>query len=220
MKHRANVLVVDDEQTVCNSCKKILTREGYNVDVALSGEEALNKVKGNGFDAVITDWKMPEMDGIDLVRKIKKENPGIAAVMITGYPSVESSMQAIRSGVSDYVPKPFTPEELSDAMIRALAKGYAVPTDLVLDRLVEKGVVTPKAKPKVLETTQVEVPVAPIVTPMPSKGEKVGPIKFVSKSVLAPVFGRLFFIALGPMVIFAIVTGIFKVLFGKKPLEL
>ncbi|NIM97581.1 MAG: response regulator, partial [candidate division Zixibacteria bacterium] len=48
MKRRANVLVVDDEKTVCNSCRKILTREGYNVDVALSGEEALNKVRGNG----------------------------------------------------------------------------------------------------------------------------------------------------------------------------
>jgi DNA-binding NtrC family response regulator len=135
-----NVLVVDDEKTVCNSCRKILTQEGYNVDVALSGEEALSKIKGNGFDAVITDWKMPEIDGIEVARRIKKENPNIAVIMITGYPSVESSIKAIRSGVSDYVPKPFTPEELSDAMVRALTRGQAVPTDLVLDRLdKEKG---------------------------------------------------------------------------------
>jgi DNA-binding NtrC family response regulator len=134
-----NVLVVDDEKTVCNSCKKILTQEGYNVEVALSGGEALNKVKGNRFDAVITDWKMPEIDGIEVARRIKKENPNIAVIMITGYPSVETSIKAMRSGVSDYVPKPFTPEELSDAMIRALAKGQAVPANLVLDRLAEKG---------------------------------------------------------------------------------
>jgi len=135
-----NVLVVDDEKTVCNSCRKILTQEGYHVDVALSGEEALKKVKGNGFDVLITDWKMPEIDGIEVVRRIKKENPNIAVIMITGYPSVESSIKAIRSGVSDYVPKPFTPEELSGAMIRALAKGQAVPADLVFDRLgKEKG---------------------------------------------------------------------------------
>ena len=134
-----NVLVVDDERTVCNSCKKILTQEGYNVDVALSGEEALNKVKGKGFDVLITDWKMPEIDGIEVAKRIKKENPNIAVIMITGYPSVESSINAIRSGVSDYVPKPFTPEELSDAMVRALAKGQAVPADLVLNRLAEKG---------------------------------------------------------------------------------
>ena len=134
-----NVLVVDDEKTVCNSCKKILTQEGYNVDVALSGEEALSKVKGNGFDVLITDWKMPEIDGIEVASRIKKENPNIAVIMITGYPSVESSIKAIRAGISDYVPKPFTPDELSDAMVRVLAKGKAVPADLVLDRLTEKG---------------------------------------------------------------------------------
>jgi DNA-binding NtrC family response regulator len=141
-----NVLVVDDEKTVCNSCKKILTREGYKVDVALSGEEALNKVKTNGFDVLIADWKMPEIDGIEVARRIKKENPNIAVILITGYPSVETSIEAMRSGVSDYVPKPFTPEELSDAMVRALAKGQAVPADLVLDRLgKEKGDLTARA---------------------------------------------------------------------------
>ncbi len=219
MKGKANVLVVDDEKTVCRSCKKILTQEGYNVDVASSGKEALNKIKRDGFDVVITDWKMSEIDGLELARRIKRENPNIAVILITGYPSLETSIEAIRSGVSDYVPKPFTPEELSDVMVRALAQGYAVPTDLVLDRLVEKKVVTPKAKPEVAEPTQVEVPVAPRVTPMLVEEEKVGPIKFVLKSVLAPVFGRLFFIALGPIVIYTIVAGIFKVTLGKKPLD-
>jgi DNA-binding NtrC family response regulator len=142
----ANVLVVDDEQTVCNSCKKILTREGYKVDVALSGEEALSKAKGNEFDVLIADWKMPEIDGIEVARRIKKENPNMAVILITGYPSVETSIKAMRAGVSDYVPKPFTPEELSDAMMRALAKGQAVPADLVLDRLVEKGRVASRSK--------------------------------------------------------------------------
>jgi DNA-binding NtrC family response regulator len=121
-----NVLVVDDERTVCNSCKKILTREGYNVEVALSGEEALSKVKGNEFDMLITDWKMPQIDGIEVAKRIKKENPNIAVVMITGYPSVETSIQAMRSGISDYVPKPFTPAELSDAALRVLQKAGRV----------------------------------------------------------------------------------------------
>lgn len=149
-----NVLVVDDEKTVCNSCKKILTREGYNVDVALSGEEALSKVKGNEFDVLITDWKMPQLDGIEVAKRIKKENPNIAVVMITGYPSVETSIQAMRSGISDYVPKPFTPAELSDAMIRALAKGQAVPANLVLDRLAEKGMIDRRQQPGTADTAQ------------------------------------------------------------------
>jgi DNA-binding NtrC family response regulator len=134
----ARVLVVDDEKTVCNSCKKILTQEGYNVDIALSGEEALNKAKENGFHVLIADWKMPEIDGLEVARRIKKENPKIAVVLITGYPSVETSIEAMRSGVADYVPKPFTPGELSDAVVRALAKGHAVPADLVMDRIAGK----------------------------------------------------------------------------------
>jgi len=219
MKQKARVLVVDDEKTVCNSCKKILTQEGYNVDIALSGEEALNKLKGDGFDVVITDWKMPEIDGIEVARRIKKENPNITVIMITGYPSVESSIKAMRAGISDYVPKPFTPEELSDVVLRALLKGHAVPADLVLDRLVEKEVVTPKAKPEVVEAIPTEIKVGPRVTPIPVEEKKVGPVKFVFKSVLAPVFSRLFFIALGPIVIFTVFSGIFKAVLGKKSFE-
>jgi DNA-binding NtrC family response regulator len=219
MKQKANVLVVDDEKTVCNSCKKILTQEGYTVDVALSGEEALKKIKANGFDMVITDWKMPEIDGIEVARRIKRENPNVVVVMITGYPSLDTSIKAIRAGVSDYVPKPFTPEELSDVVLRALAKGHAVPTELVIDRLVEKEVVIPKARPEVVEAAQVEAPVVPTVAPMPAEEKKVGPIRFAFKSVLAPIFGRLFFIALGPIVIFTIIGGIFKAVLGKETLK-
>jgi len=148
LRAAANVLVMDDEKVVCNSCKKILSQKGYNVDFALTAEEALKKVKGNGFDVVIADWKMPEIDGMEVARRIKKENPKIVVIMITGYPSVESSIKALRTGVSDYVPKPFTPDELSEAVFRALEKGHAVPTDLVIDRLVEKGVVDLEARPE------------------------------------------------------------------------
>ena len=212
MKRKTNVLVVDDEKTVCNSCKKILTQEGYFVDVALSGEEALKKVKGNGFDVVITDWKMPEIDGIEMARRIKKENPYIVVIMITGYPSVESSIKALRSGVSNYVAKPFSPEELSDAVLKALKKGYAVPTDLVIDRLVEKGVVDLEQKPEAAETPKEPVPVAPLVTPVAAgKAEAAA-----TKSVLAALWSRLFFIALGPVIVFTILTGVFKLILGKK----
>ncbi len=205
MKRETNVLIVDDEKTVCNSCKKILTQAGYQVDMASSGEEALDKVRGNGFDVVITDWRMPKMDGLEVARRVKQERPEVAVIIITGYPSVENSMEAIRSGVADYVTKPFTPEELSDAMLRALAKGHAVPADLVVDRLVEKETVTPRVEPKV----------APQVAPVAVRQEKVGPAGFVFRSALAAAFGRLFFVALGPLVVFALIFGVSKRLMGK-----
>jgi CheY-like chemotaxis protein len=205
MKRETNVLVVDDEKTVCNSCRKILTQAGYRVEVASSGEEAIDKIKGNGFDVVITDWKMPKMDGLEVTRRVKQEKPEMTVIVITGYPSVENTVEAIRSGASDFVTKPFTPEELSDAMLRALSKGHAVPADLVIDRLVEKEIVTPR----------VETRVAPRVAPALVEEKKVGPAGLVFKSALAAAFGRLFFVALGPLVVFALVFGVSKRLLGK-----
>jgi DNA-binding NtrC family response regulator len=206
MKRETNVLVVDDEKTVCNSCKKILTQAGYRVEVASSGEEALDKIKGDGFDVVITDWKMPRMDGLEVTRRVKKEKPQVVVIVITGYPSVENSVEAIRAGVSDFVTKPFTPEELSDAMLRALAKGQAVPADLVIDRLVEKEKVAPKAEPRV----------ASIKATAAVEEKKAGSGRMAFKTALGAVFGRLFFLALGPLVIYALVSGAFKAITGKK----
>jgi DNA-binding response OmpR family regulator len=203
MKRETNVLVVDDEKTVCNSCRKILTQAGYRVEVASSGQEAIDKIRGNGFDVVITDWKMPKMDGLEVTRRVKQEKPEMTVIVITGYPSVENTVEAIRSGASDFVTKPFTPEELSDAMLRALSKGQAVPADLVIDRLKEE--VAPR----------VELRVAPRLAPAVVEETKVGPAKFAFKSGLAAAFGRLFFVALGPLVIFALVFGISKRLMGK-----
>jgi DNA-binding NtrC family response regulator len=216
MKQETKVLVIDDEKTVCNSCRKILKGEGYKVDVAFSGEEALKKLKDNGFDVVLTDWKMPRMDGLEVTRRIKEEKPNVVVIVITGYPSLDNTIEAIRAGVSDYVTKPFTPEELSDAVIRALEKGHAVPADLALDRLVERGIVPPKPKPEVVKPDLEKVISAPAVTPVPVEEKRMGPLSFAFKSILAPVFGRLFFVALGPLVIYALAMGIFKAVAGKK----
>jgi DNA-binding NtrC family response regulator len=203
MKRETNVLIVDDEKTVCNSCKKILTQVGYRVEVASSGQEAIDKIKGDGFDVVITDWKMPRMDGLEVTRRVKQEKPEMAVIIITGYPSVDNTVEAIRSGASDFVTKPFTPEELSDAMLRALSKGQAVPADLVVDRLKEK------------EAPRVELKVAAPVAPVLVEEKRVGPAGFVFKSAWAAAFGRLFFVALGPLVIFALLFGVSKRLMGK-----
>jgi len=211
MKRKTNVLVVDDEKTVCSSCKKILTQQGYDVDVALSGEEALKKFRADGFDVVIADWKMPEIDGIEVARRIKKENPKVVVIMITGYPSVESSIRALRSGVSNYVAKPFTPEELSDAVLRALKKGHAVPTDLVIDRLVEKGALDLE-EPKAATTPEDEIQGRPVVTPLTTGQGRTT----AARSLFAALLSRFFFVVLGPVIVFTILTGIFKLVFGKR----
>jgi CheY-like chemotaxis protein len=114
------ILVVDDEALVCNSCSKTLSHEGYYVDCALNGEEAQIKIASSRYDLVITDLKMPKVDGMELLRTVKKRWPEISVVMITGYGTIRSAVEAIKLGAFDYIPKPFTSEELAGVASRAL----------------------------------------------------------------------------------------------------
>ncbi len=114
------VLVVDDEPTVTKGCRRILTEQGYDVLTTESGRDAMNRAFAQEFDLVLTDLKMPDLDGMELVRALRRERPRTAVVIITGYGTVPSAVEATRLGVSDYVEKPFTPAEIVEAVDRAL----------------------------------------------------------------------------------------------------
>ena len=116
------MLVIDDEDVVLDSCRKIFTNEGIDVVTTNSPEEGLKLAKDSNFDIVLCDWKMPGFDGMDVVEEIYKRSPESAIVMISGYPSVERATEAMKRGALDYVPKPFTPEEIIQAVQRALKK--------------------------------------------------------------------------------------------------
>jgi len=116
-----NVLVVDDEPVVLTSCERILTPEGYNVKGVSSVKDAMEYLKNGDVDIVITDLKMPEMDGIDLIRWLKDNNPSIGIVVITGYPSQETIKDALHMGIIDYLPKPFSPALLLDVTAKAIS---------------------------------------------------------------------------------------------------
>ncbi len=128
------ILVVDDEPIVVKSCERILTPEGYTVDIALNGREAIEKLGKDGFDLVITDIKMPDMDGIELLRWIKNSKPETGVVIITGYPSQESIKEALRLRILDYLPKPFSPALLIETAQKAMefvkiGKAAVTPTE-------------------------------------------------------------------------------------------
>jgi len=114
------ILVVDDEPVVTQSCRRVLTAAGYEVDTTESGRDGLNRACAQEFHLVITDLKMPDLDGMNLIRTLRQQRPHTAIVVITGYGTVDSAVKAIRLGVSDYLQKPFTPEELSRAVSVAL----------------------------------------------------------------------------------------------------
>lgn len=109
---KGNILIVDDEQIVLKSCEKILSPEGYSVDTATSAREALGLIDKNQYDLIVTDIKMPEMDGMEFMKHVRAKNPDVNIVVITGYPSQESIKEALSLRVVDYLPKPFSPAHL------------------------------------------------------------------------------------------------------------
>ncbi|MCX5685087.1 MAG: response regulator [Planctomycetota bacterium] len=116
----ARILVVDDEPVVTKSCRRILGDAGYRVDTATSVQEGLSRAVAGDFDLVMTDLRFPEMSGMDLVRALRNKRPEVAVVIITGYGSVPTAVEAVKLGVSDFVEKPFTPEQIMEVVIRAV----------------------------------------------------------------------------------------------------
>lgn len=117
------VLVVDDEEVIRDVCEQILSGEGYLVTTAASGKEALHLVSEKDFDAVVTDIMMPDMSGLELLEVIKSTSMDVSAVVITGLGTFDMATQSDRLGAREFVVKPFTPDELSLAVRKALGKG-------------------------------------------------------------------------------------------------
>lgn len=114
------ILVVDDESTICDSVKKILSRKGYEVENTLNASDAIERMKKEKFDIVITDLMMPNVSGMELLELVKKYYPEIDVLVITGYATLESAVQATKLGALDYIQKPFTPSELADRVQKAI----------------------------------------------------------------------------------------------------
>lgn len=121
-KSKKRILVVDDEITVCKSIRQAIVSEEYDVDTALSGEEALKKDKEAGYDLIITDLMMPGISGLDLLKALKETRPAVNVIMVTGYPTIKTAVQSVKLGAFDYLPKPFTPLELRGLVARAFKK--------------------------------------------------------------------------------------------------
>jgi DNA-binding response OmpR family regulator len=121
------ILVVDDEENVCQSVKKVLSRKGYDVSQALNVDDAVKMMQEMAFDLVITDLMIPGTSGMDLLQIVKDHYPELDVIMITGYASIESAVKATRLGAAAYIPKPFTPDELTTVTEKTLAGRAAKP---------------------------------------------------------------------------------------------
>jgi two-component system, OmpR family, phosphate regulon sensor histidine kinase PhoR len=122
MSNEANILVVDDERGIREGCRRILTGEGYSVDTAVNGAEGLEMVKTNSYDLLLVDLMMPVMGGLEMMEQVSRMDPEIIMVVITGFATIETAVDAMKSGAYDYIPKPFTPDQLLAFVNRALEK--------------------------------------------------------------------------------------------------
>jgi len=120
------LLVVDDEETICEGCRRIFTRQGFTVEKCSDASQGLSLAEKNDYSAILLDIKMPTMDGIAFLEALRKHKADVPVVLMTGYPSIPNAASAIRLGASDYVTKPFTPEEITQAVHRLLH--HVVPT--------------------------------------------------------------------------------------------
>ncbi len=118
---KARILVIDDEEIVHASLKKILTRVGYEIQSAFSAKDGLERLDQAQFDLIIVDLMMPEMNGIQFLEALGQKNSRLPVLMVTGYPTISTAVQALRLGAVDYIAKPFTRKELLSPVHRALS---------------------------------------------------------------------------------------------------
>jgi DNA-binding NtrC family response regulator len=120
------VLAVDDEQVVCESIRRVLGEEGYNISTSTSSRDGLEMLRKEHFDLLLLDIKMPEMDGIELLRAARDVSPETEVLIITGYATIETAVEAIKLGAFDYLEKPVSPPQLIVAAARALERKHLV----------------------------------------------------------------------------------------------
>jgi DNA-binding NtrC family response regulator len=119
---KADVLLVDDEEQFLKVLSKRLEGRGIKVDTSTSGEDALTRVKGKEFDAIILDLAMPGMSGIETLKRIRSENPDVQIIMLTGHGSVEKGIEAMKAGAIDFLEKPADLNKIMEKISEAKRK--------------------------------------------------------------------------------------------------
>lgn len=138
IKKRYHILVVDDEPLIRESLYEILRIEGYSVQMASTAEDALNTLSKNKIDIVVTDFKLPRMNGLEMLGQIKKDHPDTEVIMITGYGSIESAVEAMKKGAYDYITKPINDHEIKNIISKIVEKKIILEENEVLKQIIAK----------------------------------------------------------------------------------
>ena len=140
---KSKILVVDDEKLMRMSIDDKLVKEGYAVTSLSNASEGIKLLQSTNFDAVITDLRLPKIDGIDFLREIKKSSPDTVVIIMTAYGSIENAVVAMKEGAYDYVTKPFSLEELIIRLKKALKHKDVVEENILLKQSVHASFLLP-----------------------------------------------------------------------------
>jgi len=128
------ILVVDDEPSICHGCKIILSESGYEVDISSSGRDGFEKIKKDSFDLVLLDIRLPDMNGLEILKKINEKKIDICVIIMTGHGTIENAVEAMKNGAFDFITKPFDEKELSKSVLKAFENRNLVQENLSLKK--------------------------------------------------------------------------------------
>lgn len=119
------LLIIDDEENIRKMLKQSLEKDGYNIELALNGEEGFEKVKDSNYDLILLDLNLPGMDGIEVLEKLREDDISTPVLIVTGYGSVDSAVKVMKLGAIDYLQKPFNPKDIKEQVQQILQrKGF------------------------------------------------------------------------------------------------
>lgn len=141
MAVRINILIIDDDQDICEYMKTLLEATGYGVETLSEPTQAEEAIRSAEYHLLIVDLMMPKLDGIELIKRIRKIDSDIAIVVFTGYPSVETAVDALKLNVSDYIKKPFDVDEFRNKISEVLrAKGLLLNPEAELHKTIGQNI--------------------------------------------------------------------------------
>ena len=129
-----HILVMEDDLSVAKGLEMVLSEEGYAVNLAGTGELAMEAFKQKRFDLLVADLRLPDIDGMEVIRQVKEAKPETEVIVITGYGTTATAVEAMKLGVHDFLPKPFTEDQIKAAIDEALKEHVAKPVEAVVEK--------------------------------------------------------------------------------------
>ena len=138
MADQPRLLVVDDEEAICEGCNRIFSRQGFDVSKSSSARDGLALAQAEQYSAVLLDIKMPEISGLDFLSQLREQKVDVPVILMTGFPTMPNAISAVRLGASGYVTKPFTPEEITQAVHQFVPQAVdTTPNDTAIEEVAE-----------------------------------------------------------------------------------